>query len=178
MIDPERYEKHTSSKHIDILGVGSLIKLKQFDQFISIVAKLKTIFPEIKALLCGKGPEEYRLRQLAKDLGVDKNIEFKGELSHRDVLALMQSSKILLHPSSYEGYSTVALEALYAGCHVISLTFAERSEIKHWHIVHSEEELETKCSAILKEETDFSQVNVHLMSESTATIMKFFLSSQ
>jgi glycosyltransferase involved in cell wall biosynthesis len=44
-------------KSIDVIGVGSLISLKQYELFIEIIHELIPDFPGIKAVICGKGPE-------------------------------------------------------------------------------------------------------------------------
>jgi glycosyltransferase involved in cell wall biosynthesis len=61
----------------------------------------------------------------------------------------MQQSKIFLHPSSYEGFSMVCLEALYAGCHVISFCKPINVDFDHWHIVKTKEEMVEKALEIL-----------------------------
>ena len=93
--------------------------------------------PGIKALLIGKGSEKNRLEQLITQLELQSNVVLTGELSYPEVLEQMQRAKVLLHPSSYEGFSGVCLEALYAGAHVISFCQARTQEIKQWHIVSS-----------------------------------------
>jgi glycosyltransferase involved in cell wall biosynthesis len=120
-IDTSLFAAKPGARDIDIIGVGSLIPLKQYDLFIRIIKSLTVQFPQVKALICGKGPELDYLKKQISRLRLEDHIELKGELSHPEVLALMQRSKILLHTSAYEGYSTVLSEGLYAGCHVVSL---------------------------------------------------------
>lgn len=128
-------------KDIDILGVGSLIPLKQYDLFIETIAEIKKRIPGLKAMLIGKGPEENRLRTLIEKLGLQSNVIVTGELSYHEVLERMQRAKVLLHPSCYEGFSGVCLEALFAGAHVISFCKAMNQEIEQWHIVSSKQEM-------------------------------------
>lgn len=54
------------------------------------------------------------------DLSLSNNIEMTGLLQHHDSVQMMQRAKLLLHPSSYEGFGIVCIEALYARAHVIS----------------------------------------------------------
>src|SRR5690606_40448538 len=96
-----------------------------------------------------------------------------GEVAHEKALAMMQQSKILLHPSSYEGYSSACLEALYAGCHVISFTRAENRDINHWHVVGSQKEMIAKAAQILKGR-DFSSVLVHTMEDTARKMIELF----
>lgn len=174
-IDTTSFEFNPAQRRpIHLLGVGSLIQLKQYDVFVDVVAALKATHPTIRAVLCGKGPEESRIRKKIRELNLEEHIVLAGEVSHNTVLSMMQQSRILLHPSSYEGYSSACLEALYAGCHVISFTRAENRGIDHWHIVSTIEEMNARASALL-EENDFTPVLVHTMEKSAWEIIKEFM---
>ena len=81
--------------------------------------------------------------------GLEKNILLTGELPYPDTLQLMQRAKVFLHPSSYEGFSGVCLEALYAAAHVISFCKPMKQDIAQWHIVQSREEMFEKTVSIL-----------------------------
>jgi glycosyltransferase involved in cell wall biosynthesis len=173
-IDPSQFgDNRFSERTIDVLGVGSLIPLKQYSIFVEVVARLKKKRPGIKAVLCGRGPEGEMLRSQIRRLKIEQNISIMGEIPHNKVLSLMQHSKILLHPSSYEGYSTACLEALYAGCHVVSFTWAEKKTINQWHIVASIEEMFLQCLKILND-TNASPICVHTMEEAAISVIKLF----
>lgn len=138
-------------KDIDILGAGSLIPLKQYDIFLQAVAEIKKQMPGIKAMLIGKGPEKGKLESLITQLGLQSNVTLTGELPYQEVLERMQRTKIFLHPSSYEGFSGVCLEALYAAAHVISFCQAINRKIEQWHIVKTKEELYHRTLTLLQD---------------------------
>ena len=174
-IDTKAYADIKVEKDIDILGVGSLIALKQFEILIDIIAKLKNIQPAIKSVVCGKGPEENKLRLMIRDLRLENNITLAGEKSHEEVLSFMQRSKILLHPSSYEGFSGVCIEALYAGAHVISFCYPVEQPIRHWHVVSDVESTYQKASQILNDPgIDYSPVLVNDMETSAKKLMQLY----
>jgi glycosyltransferase involved in cell wall biosynthesis len=104
----------------DVLGVGSLVPVKNQSLFVEIVWKLKQSFPQIQACLAGSGPELDRLQALALELGLESNLRFLGELPRQDVLVLMGRSKVFLHTSDWEGQGFVLAEALAMGCAVVS----------------------------------------------------------
>ncbi len=172
-IDPDRFPIQKIEKTIDLLGAGSLIQLKQYSIFIDVVAELVKIKPSLQAVLCGAGPEEELLKNKTKSLNLESNISFKGELPHEEVLKLMQCSKVFVHPSSYEGYSTVCLEALYAGCHVVSFIAPEKRTIHHWHIVNTSDKMKGICKELLNE-SDFNSVVVHRMDDCAKGMMGIF----
>src|SRR6185295_12039608 len=116
-IDETLFGSIPKEKDIDLLGVGSLIPLKQYDIFIEVVAELKRQVPGMKALLVGKGPEKEKLQSLISKFKLESGVTMTGEFPYNEVLKLMQRAKVFLHPSSYEGFGCVCLEALGAGAH-------------------------------------------------------------
>ncbi len=162
-------------KDISISAAGSLIALKQYDIFISAIKKIRDVIPEANAVLCGKGPEENKLKMLISELDLNKTISLTGELSHDNVLKIMARSKIFLHPSNYEGFSSTCLEALSAGAYVISFCKPMNAAINHWHVVNSEKEMvEKTLEILLSSETRYSQVFPYLMEGSAKEIMALF----
>ena len=173
-IDISLFPKQNSEKDIAILGVGSLIPLKQYDVFVNVVKGVLEKIPDATAILCGKGLQEMELQKLIAQLMLQNNIILTGELSHQKILQLMQRAKIFLHTSNYEGFSTVCLEAMYAGCHVISFIKPMQHDIDHWHIVHTKEEMVMKAIALLGSGTEYTSVLPYTMDDSTKSVMQLF----
>jgi glycosyltransferase involved in cell wall biosynthesis len=174
-IDPKQFTNSTKERNIDILAAGSLIPLKQYDIFIDVVAEIKKQLPGIKAMLIGNGPEKERLQSLISKSGLQSTITLAGELPHPEVLQLMQRTKLFLHPSSYEGFGVVCLEALYGGATVISFVKPINKDIKNWHFVKTKEEMKQKALEILQDSnTDHSSVLPFLMSDCAEAIIKLF----
>lgn len=149
-IRPQQFQEKIFTKDIDVLGAGSLIPLKRYDIFLEVINELKKGFPQIKAVLCGDGPEDHNLQVQLEKLKLKENVSFAGKINHQEVLQLMQRSKLFLHTSSYEGFGVVCIEALYAGAQVISFVKPMHENIPNWHRVNSKEEMITKCSGILR----------------------------
>jgi glycosyltransferase involved in cell wall biosynthesis len=133
-IDTGLFSTDATERPIDVLGVGSLIPLKQYPVFLEMIRLLKEFVPTVNAVICGDGPESGYLEAMAGTLDLTANVSFYGRLPHASVLALMQQSKIFLHPSAYEGFGAVCTEALYAGAHVISFVQPMDMPIKNWHV--------------------------------------------
>ena len=174
-IDTQSFPLITVERDIDILGAGSLIPLKQFEVFISLVKDLKKYFPKIKAEICGGGPEDKQLKKLLEEYELQDNLSMVGELKHAVVISKMQRSKILLHTSNYEGFPAVCLEALYAGCHVISFVQPMKKEIEHWYIVKNKETMLQATVALLKKDIlDHTPVLPYPTNDSARFMMKLF----
>lgn len=173
-VDTSEFSKSPNERSIGLLGVGSLIPLKQYDVFLEVVSHLAQSHPNIKATLCGAGPEMNTLKEKIKTMRLERNISIRGELPHPDILEIMQRSKILLHPSSYEGYSTVCLEALYAGCHVVSFTKAEKRDIENWHIATDKTEMISISERLLANPGTFRPILVHDMNDTARSMLRLF----
>ena len=161
-------------RHIDLLSVGSLIPLKQFEIFIEVVFELKKHLADINAMIIGDGPEKRKLESLIRRFGLQNHIVIAGELSHTEVLNRMQQSKILLHPSSYEGFSGVCLEALSMGAHVVSFCKAMNKEIDHWHIVKNREEMKQKTLSLLQQNLEHTAIAPFLIKDTVQQLMDLY----
>jgi len=174
-VDASLYGPAPAVRDIDLLGVGSLIPLKQYELFVEVLHRLSQNIPGIRAVLCGKGPEYHRLTQLIERKGLQSNIELVGEKPHTEAIGLMQRAKILLHPSSYEGFSTVCLEALYAGAHVISFCDPVGSPVTNWDIVESKEEMTARALSLLSDpQLLFAPTQIFTMDDSARQMIRLF----
>lgn len=151
-IDDSLFSDTELRRSIDILGVGSLIQLKQYHLFLEVIKQLVTTFPNLKAVLCGDGPEMQRLKAKINQLKLEDNVALMGEIPHKDVLNLMQKTKVFLHTSNYEGFGTVNLEALCAGAKVVSFVKPMQATIKNWYTVNTLPEMVIKARDILSDE--------------------------
>jgi len=184
-IDPEMFphageEAHTgksaaAGRDIDILGVGSLSRMKRYDLFVEVVGIVKEAFPGIRARHCGDGEDLANIRQRIRSAGLEENMILMGEQRHGEALGVMQRAKVFLHPSSYEGFGVVCLEALYAGAHVISFCRPMDREIPRWHIVDTPSAMAAKAIEILSGPAmDHRPVLPYSMADMVKAVMQLF----
>jgi glycosyltransferase involved in cell wall biosynthesis len=174
-IDPNMFDQPNTKRDIDILGAGSLIPLKQFYMLVELLNTLKGQFPNIKVTICGGGPEMKSLKTMIHDHGLEEHITLTGELPHNEVLKLMQRSKLFVHPSAYEGFGVVCLEALYAGAQVVSLVKPMKADIKNWHVASSQSDMVDLVRELLNEShNDHTPVAPYLIKDSAVAMMNLF----
>lgn len=174
-IAPSLYPFKNFPRDIDVLGAGSLIPLKQYDIFLSMVSEIKGHFPSVKAIIAGKGPEAKKLSELAESMGLEKNVLLAGERPHEELLLLMQRSRVFLHTSLYEGFSSVCLEALYGGAQVVSFCQPMNIHLEHWHVVNDQEEMLQKALDILNDPfVDHSPRIPYVMDENAKRLMALY----
>ncbi len=179
VITPGIYEKefllNNNQRDIDIIGVGSLVSLKQYTIFIEAIAEVKKQFPLVRAVLIGDGPEKQKLQNLIMSMGLQSNIALAGELPHIEVLHWMQRAKVFLHTSSYEGFGIVCIEALGAGAELISFVKPMHKEIENWHIAKNKEEMIKRAINLLKDpRASYKKVVPYTIEQSVQKIAALF----
>jgi len=73
-----------------------------------------------RLVLAGEGKESLRqaARRLARELGLETQVMFPGQVS--DVPALLRTSRVMALSTHYEGFGLVLSEAMAAGCAVVA----------------------------------------------------------
>ena len=102
-----------------ILSVSSLIKRKAIDFNLKAISILKKSYPNIEYLIIGEGEEKRNLEKLVKDLNLQENVKFLGQLSHLKVMEYMSICDIFCLPSWNEAFGIVYAEAMANGKPVI-----------------------------------------------------------
>lgn len=147
-IDAKRIEQIAASpRESDIIFVGRLVEHKNVDLLIGAIEILKGYVPDVRAIIIGDGPEAASLKQLSREKGLEKNVEFCGFVDdYDDALALMKSSRIFVSPSIREGFGMAALEANACGLPVVTVD----------HKMNAVSDLVTKETGIVCESTSES----------------------
>ncbi|WP_430410391.1 glycosyltransferase [Kordia sp.] len=134
---------------IDILGVGSLNTIKNYSDFIDIVAVVAKKHTNLSVVIIGDGTLRNELEIKIKNLQLENTITLLGQLPRSIVFEKMAQSNILLHTSAYESFGFVFLEALYSGMQVVSYNVGLAETASYWHIGERKTELIEACEQLL-----------------------------
>ena len=110
-----------AAEQADVLFAGRIIPHKHVDDFLDAVALVAQArrargLPPVRAAVVGDGPLLPEMRARAADLGLAATVEFCGSLAdHADVIGRMKSARVLVLPSTREGFGLVLAEALACG---------------------------------------------------------------
>ena len=112
--------KYGLTKEILIGNVARFTSEKNHLFLIEIFSKLVIMFPNIKLLLIGDGPQLEDIKQLAQDRKIDKNIIFTGRVSNPEIY--YSAMDLFMFPSQYESLGLVLIEAQANGLKCIAST--------------------------------------------------------
>jgi glycosyltransferase involved in cell wall biosynthesis len=99
------------TKTIDCIFVGRLVAHQHVDVFLRALA----LAPGVTGLIIGTGPEKDRLIALAAELRISDRVRFEPHTSHEIVLERLHSARLLVFPSTREGFGVAVLEANACG---------------------------------------------------------------
>lgn len=113
----ERQVRDTPTLHL--LTVANLIERKGIDQILHAIALLDD--PErIQFAIVGEGPEGQKLQDLARHLGIEKQVLFVGSKSPDMISQFMDRADVFILASRSEGRANVLIEAMASGLAVIA----------------------------------------------------------
>lgn len=82
-----------------VLGfIGSFYAYEGLPLLLEALPLLCERYPDVRVLLVGGGPDESRLRERARALGVDKYVTFVGRVSHTDVTRYYDLVDVFVYP--------------------------------------------------------------------------------
>ena len=165
-----------SKKTIDILGVGSLISLKRYSDFIEACALIQKSRPNLKAVLVGEGELKSELQNQISDLKLENHIELIGNCSYEETMHLMAQAKVLLHPSEYESYGMIFAEAQAHRMFIVSQKVGITLESPFWAVGTKPEEFAAYCSDFLNHNA-LPTIKHLSISESVNAYQKIYIES-
>ncbi|WMW24385.1 glycosyltransferase family 4 protein [Methanolobus sediminis] len=105
----------------DILFIGRLIKEKNVDMLLKSMTKIKKKCPAVKLHVIGQGPEKEKLLTLVENYDIPDNTKFFDFMEYEELLGRIKASKVLVLPSSREGFGIVVVEAFACGTPVVTV---------------------------------------------------------
>ncbi len=114
-------------KSPSILAMGRLIPEKGFDFLLEASREPLKENPQWHLNICGNGPERKNLETLTKQLELESQVHFLGEV--RDTASVFAQSEIFVLSSRTEGFPNALAEAMSSGLASISTPCGEDADI-------------------------------------------------
>jgi len=118
-----------------VLSVGRLSAEKRGDVLIAALARLPRAYDAEDAgpvlVLAGTGPDEGRLRSLARHYGVADRVRFPGFIADEDLPGLYRLADVFAIASQAELQSLVTMAAMASGLPVVAVDAGALAELVH-----------------------------------------------
>jgi glycosyltransferase involved in cell wall biosynthesis len=117
-----------------IVWLGKFRRYKCPDHAIVAMKEVVRDVPTARLILAGRHDDlkyEARLQAMARELGIAENVEFRFNISERAKRELLKCARMLVLPSSVEGFGIVVLEANASGVPVVASSGVPASAVRH-----------------------------------------------
>ncbi len=130
-VDVDIFTLRTNGEQMDpnqILYVGYMRHVKGVDVLLKAMQLVVKRNPKLKLVLVGGGiyrhsqAQESDLHVMARELGIEENVQFVGIKTPVEVASYMRQSAALVLPSRTETFGAVLVEALACGTPVVATT--------------------------------------------------------
>lgn len=102
-------------RSFQVVTSARLVSWKGIDGTIRAIALLAPKYPQITFVVAGDGPEEASYKALAKELNVEKHVQFLGRVTRAETWHLRKCSSVYVLNSTYEGLPHTVLTSFAAG---------------------------------------------------------------
>jgi glycosyltransferase involved in cell wall biosynthesis len=115
-----------------LLFVGSLIEPKGIRVLLEAMPEVCAVFRDMLLVVVGDGILMHEMKNLCKDLSIEKNVVFTGALPHAELAGFYTNCDLFVLPSFSEGFGLVVAEAMACGARVlVSDLPATRTLVQH-----------------------------------------------
>ena len=114
-------------KEYDLILIGRLSEVKRVDRFLEAIQLAKKSLSSLKAVIVGDGPDKDKLQELAKELGLEQNVDFVGWQDNVHLWLLR--SKCFVLTSDSEGLSQALIQAMMCGLPAITSNVGDLGDL-------------------------------------------------
>lgn len=109
--------QHQMSQTTTMVTTSRLVQKNAVDD---VIRALKLLPDSVRFRIYGSGPDEKKLKKLARELGVEARAKFMGHIVHAELPRAFAGCNIFVRPSRSEGMGNSFIEAMAAGLPIIA----------------------------------------------------------
>ena len=118
--------QHNSGNQL-VVSAGRLEAQKNYPRLLKAFSTLLHAVPEAQLAIAGEGSQRGILEDMIRTLRLEDHVTLLGQVT--DMTALYEKADLFVLSSDYEGLGLAAMEALCAGCLVVSTPIESSCEI-------------------------------------------------
>lgn len=123
----DKKELGLTSENKIVLMVSKFYPQKGHTYLVEAWAAVSKVFPEARLLLAGDGPQRAEIEAQVQATKLTDSIHFLGV--RKDVPRLLKTADLFVFPTLFEGMSNALLEAMAAGCAIVTTAIPENQEV-------------------------------------------------
>ena len=127
-IDHDLYKPDWSSKtpYPHVLYLGRIKRYKNIDHVLKAVKLVAETIPDVKLSIAGRGDKnvEEDVKSTIKELGLESNVRFYGEVDEAEKVRLLQQCWVYVSASRKEGWGITVIEAAACGTPTVAYNVA------------------------------------------------------
>jgi len=120
MPDPGEMLPAKARQEGSIVCAGRLDPSKGQEVLLRALPLVRKVHETAHVVFLGDGPEHERLVKLTDELGIARAVEFRGFVSHHEVVTCMAHASVVAVPSYDEAFGNTNMEALSVGTPVVA----------------------------------------------------------
>jgi glycosyltransferase involved in cell wall biosynthesis len=129
-LDPYKELKALPPRQVPfIMAAGAISPRKNIRRILEAFSKVQNSIPHHLVLVGGKGWDSDEIFKVLKSSTLSKKVHYLGYVSDEQMQALYKHADFYVHPSLFEGFGLTVLEAMAAGCPVITSNISSLLEI-------------------------------------------------
>jgi glycosyltransferase involved in cell wall biosynthesis len=109
-----------------IIGVGRLVKRKDFETFIRALSLMDDT---IEGIIVGDGPERATLAAYTKELGVEHRLHMVGQVSEEKKFQYLSNADVFVLSSVHEGFGIMLQEAMQINLPIVTTNHEEQVDL-------------------------------------------------
>jgi glycosyltransferase involved in cell wall biosynthesis len=110
-----RRKRIDQDQSMNVISNRNFLPIYNVSQLIQAIPLILKEEPQTRFLIAGNGLEREKLEKEAKELNVEKSVQFLGSVPHEEMPDLLTKADIYVSTSLYDGTSVSLLEAMASG---------------------------------------------------------------
>jgi glycosyltransferase involved in cell wall biosynthesis len=123
-VDPRFSPKGEKSPTPLVVAAGRLVPVKQFNELIDVLVRVKEHHPLLRAVIVGEGYKREELEAQLREAGAEDWIRLAGHISDDELLDLYRQAWVVASAAAREGWGMTITEAAACGTPAVATRIA------------------------------------------------------